>query len=282
MTLGERHQTSRSSAGFGMVEVLVALGIAGILVAGLMSFMSLSFKMMAAQNADQAIALVLDETRIQLSKMNICTTQNLGTLHFDPSAGAPMALTVLKDGGGNAFASVGATLPSGGGASIEAITVDGFQDISDSANGSEYSGMMSITFNRGDAIGPAQVVRKLPMSFRTTLNAPNDVTIDQCQLGVAPANLNLAADLAQLLQNVCSSLGGSYDETTNQCVNLTAAAATAPAGSKCGRYFKDPWDEIHLPCQGYSLKIASPVCPAGYSLYERMDFMDLKRHCVKD
>lgn len=266
-----------SDRGFGLVDVMITVGIFGILALASLEGVSMALKSIRSQRLSQTLHTVLMEVETHLSKRHICTANNFGGLHFDPMAGS-VSLTEVRDGQNNPILKSGEEIEPG--LETESLILTNFKDMSPGQVATEWAADLVVTVKRGEVFGPTTVTRKAIVSFETTPNSATDVAIDECVAGANPDQVDIAA----LMQTVCSSMGGSFNGTTNQCDGITAAASTAKSGSKCGLCDKgSSGSKKSVPCMGIDLCPNDAVCPVDYGMVvDEGSSGSKKKWCIKN
>ena len=201
------------NSGQALISILISLGLVAILMLGLSSLHSLTFK--SQKNTELEFESQLEQSRFQyyLSDLNGACRNNFGGQSFLVTATDLGGISQLVDKNGTPFLQVGTVLSSG--LRINSIRLAQLTAL----NGTSYKGDLEIVYRKEARIqlGALDLKKVIPIFLNVdTVTTPGTVIILDCAATTSTLTTNL--------QNLCTiiedTLGNhaTWDTVHNKCI----------------------------------------------------------------
>ncbi|MCM2279235.1 MAG: hypothetical protein NDJ89_14255 [Oligoflexia bacterium] len=191
--------------GFSLVQVLIGMGLLGVLGLLFAQITTQSLKGQSAVRGSSELNHLVDQVTLVLQNPTVCssnlTAANLSSVSFDSSSGAlpgqVITINRITLPSGSVIAEPGMKISSG--LVLMKLELRGFQELS---AGTHYLAMVRLEAKReqNSAIGSPILTRDVPLTLATHIVSGTTAQIDQCGSG---------GTLAKLLCE--STMGGVYD-----------------------------------------------------------------------
>lgn len=254
-----------------LLEVIIAIGIMGIVITGTISMTINSMKAQKSIQLTDELQNTLFITKVALSNPANCSylaSNHLSRRQFDRNEIATTGVSAITvneistSTSGNAIARNGSHLPGSENSRVDLK----IEDITEIKMNDTYMGNLKFYFTKstsGQVIGANQIVRSIPIILKTTAVG----TIQTVQTCYTFNSEISSQDLITIKEQVCQSMGGTWNAGSSLCeLSNTLPTNTAQCETSFGAGWTWNGSTCTPPAQLSTVKIAGvDPCDANSS-----------------